>query len=253
MLSIDTMMPAGGLDLYSTARDPRARSHSMYSSTSASTQLRLADIAKQYGMGMHVENWREDQQPVRQYLPLQHIIGSLKRDRDEPVTYIEPPKSKTVRRSKTIDTPRTEDSFLDLLRTPKRRKTSLGSFAASETSANSDPDRRFAWQAAEHVAKEIPTSALPGLNHILNLSTITAEERDIFSEYAPKHLEDSQILMNEVLSLREQMTHEGDEEVLEDDDGAKTPVVPPERDAEVRKALEDWIDFNPSKRYIAKI
>lgn len=207
-------------------------------------------------------------QPIRQYLPLQHIIGSLKRDRDEHVRLFD---SEAIHRHRNSNnkplpdgnaaSPLSDDSFIKLLRTPKRRRTSDSSHAESHFTTDTDPDRRFSYQAAQHIPKEIPQSALPGLNHVLNLATITADERDIFTEYAPKHLEDPQILMNEVLQLRENMMDEEDNDKTSeagDNDAssfvrAPSPLIPPERDAEVRKALEEFVDFNRSHRYIAKI
>ena len=247
-------------------RPSHARSMSSFSSSSSSGGLRLADVAKQHGMGIHVENWREDMFPVRQYLPMQHIIGSLKRDRDEQVQYVRDEdvparRMSLIRRQSALAaaSPRSDDSFLNMLRTPKRRRTSGSSHTGSFCTTDSDPDRRFSYQSAEHTARDIPQSALPGLNHILNLATITADERDIFSEYAPKHLDDSHLLMNEVLQLREQMMDEDRKDEEDDlDDSASTaetwsPIIPPDRDAEVRMALEKFIDLDGANRFIAKI
>lgn len=243
---------------------PHARSMSSVSSSSSLAPLRLADLAKQHGMGIHVDNWREDMAPVRQHLPMQHIIGSLKRDRDELTTLKAFDDASSwdgmqfsLRKEASTASPMSEDSFMHMLRTPKRRRLSTTSRTDSQCTTDSDPDRRFSYQAAEHIAKDIPQSALPGLNHVLNLATITAEERDIFSEYAPKHLEDPQTLMNEVLQLREQMME--DEVKQEEAEGMGDmadmylDIVPLKRDAEVRKALEEFIDLNPSRHYIAKI
>jgi len=197
---------------------------------------------------------------------MQHIIGSLKRDRDEQVRFVRDEdvparKMNLIRRQSELATasPRSDDSFLHMLRTPKRRRTSGSSNTGSFCTTDSDPDRRFSYQSAEHTSRDIPQSALPGLNHILNLATITADERDIFSEYAPKHLDDPQLLMNEVLQLREQMMEEDAEDEEDDlDDSASTavagsPIIPPERDAEVRKALESFIDLDGANRFIANI
>lgn len=256
---------------WSDRRRSYAQSTSSTSSSSSVSAPRLADVVKEHGLGVHVENWREDMLPVRQYLPMQHIIGSLKRDRDEKVRYrhdVDPVKTVERRRKHEREvaamSPRSDDSFLDMLRSPKRRRVSE---ADSMCSTNSDPDRRFCYQAAEHVPKVIPQAALPGLNMVLNLATVTAGERDIFSEYAPKHLEDPQILMNEVLQLREKMMDETyDEETDEftddtNDDDAYSPsiedfslpIVPPEREAEVRRAFEDFVDLDGNNRFIAKI
>lgn len=239
------------------------RSASAVSPSSSSGSLRLADVAKQLGMGVHVENWREDTKLVQQHLPMQHIIGSLKRDRDEATsfkTFDNIPMWDDIKipaRSETsAQSPLTDDTFLQLLRSPKRRRCSWDSKADSPYTTCSDPDRRFSYQSPEHVPKEISQAALPGLNHVLNLSTITAEERDIFSEYAPKDLEDPHVLMNEVLNLRKVMV-EGDElsedAVAEDEDGVHRDLIPADRDAEVRKALEEFIDFSDTRRWIAKI
>lgn len=257
---------------WAECRRTYAQSTSSTSSLSSAVSApRLADVVKEHGLGVHVENWREDMLPVRQYLPMQHIIGSLKRDRDEKVRYthdVDPVRTVGRRRKHERDlaamSPRSDDSFLDLLRSPKRRRVSE---ADSAWSSNSDPDRRYSYQAAEHVSKEISQAALPGLNMALNLATLTAGERDIFSEYAPKHLEDPQILMNEVLQLREKMMNEAyDEETDEftddtnDESGDSpstedfhSPVVPLEREAEVRRAFEDFVDMDGNNRFIAKI
>ncbi len=243
---------------------------SSYSSISSSGGLRLADVAKQHGMGVHVENWREDMVPVRQYLPMQHIIGSLKRDRDEQVHFVRdedvPVRRRSLSRRQSeaaAASPRSDDSFLQLLRTPKRRRVSDFSNTSSygtQCTTDSDPDRRFSYQSADHPTKDIPPSALPGLNHVLNLATITADERDIFSEYAPKHLDDPQLLMNEVLQLREQMMGEdaqGEEGGGSDGKmstvGTGSPIISPERDAEVRKAFENFIDLDGRDPFIAEI
>ncbi|KAK5076735.1 hypothetical protein LTS08_005906 [Lithohypha guttulata] len=248
----------------SQRRQKYTRSRSSASSGSFSRALRLADIAKQHGFGMHVENWREDLLPVRQYLPMQHIIGSLKRDRDQAVNYVESPsiypaRDDIVQRQRELAalSPGSEDSFLDELRSPKRRRTSDCSRTESQCTTDSDPDRRFSYQTAEHVAKDIPQAALPGLNHVLNLSTITADERDIFTEYAPKHLDDSQLLMTELLQMRENMINGIDEEDTQDsaDAGVEefcSPVLPPEREAEVEKAFEDFLDLQDN-HFLAKI
>ncbi|KAK5944809.1 hypothetical protein PMZ80_002010 [Knufia obscura] len=244
------------------------RSISSYSSTSSNGGLRLADIAKQHGMGIHVENWREDQFPVRQYLPMQHIIGSLKRDRDEQVQYVReqdvPARRRSlIRRQSTLigTSPNHVDLSVQVSATPKRRRVSSSSHTSSQYTTESDPDRRFSYQSTEHMAKAIPQSALPGLSHVLNLATITATERDILSEYAPKQLDDQQLLMSEVLQLREHMMDEegrGEEDRNAgfDDDastiGAGSPIIPPERDAEVRKAFENFVVY-PDDRCIAKI
>jgi len=200
--------------------------------------------------------------PVRQYLPMQHIIGSLKRDRDEQARFVRnevvPPSRRNLisRQSELAATsPRREDSFLRKTRAPKRRRTSDSSYTGSQCTTDSDPDRRFSYQSADHTAKNISQSALPGLNHILTLATITADERDVFSEYAPKQLDDAQLLMNEVLQLRERMMGE-DEEDLNDSAsmaGAMSPTISPERDAEVRKAFENFVDLNGCDRFMAKI
>ena len=254
-------------------RSTRAESTSSFSSTTSTNRIRLAELAKQYGMGVHVENWREDATPIRQYLPLQHIIGSLKRDRDEKVLFRPEPEKEPKTPPRTLlrqyteadisaCSPKSDDSFLSLLRSPKRRRISDSSNADSDT----DPDRRFSWQASTHVAKELPEAALPGLNHILNLATITTNERNILSEYAPKHLDDSQVLMTEVLALRERMGDvEGAIETvglddLEDDANVDPellkltePIIPPERDEEVRTALKDFVAARRKGQYIAKI
>jgi len=254
---------------------PHARSMSSISSTSSNGGLRLADIAKQHGMGIHVENWREDMFPVRQYLPMQHIIGSLKRDRDEQASFRV--NEEVSARRKTligrqcelaVASPGSEDSFVHTARTPKRRRTSDSSNTDSQSTqctTDSDPDRRFSYQSVEHPAKEIPQSALPGLSHILNLATLTADERDIFSEFAPKHLDDSQLLMNEVLQLREKMMDEDQKDESDEKDegdvwdgtastvGAASPIISPERDAEVRKAFESFVDLDGSDPFLAKI
>lgn len=239
---------------YSTSPEP-----------SSSKGLRLADVAKQHGFGVHVENWREDMLPVRQYLPLQHIIGSLKRDRDETVRYMPSQFDKIdiVQRQRQLaaTSARSEDPFLNELRSSKRRRTSTSSRTESVCTVKSDPDRRFTYQAAEHSAKNIDQAALPGLNHILQLATITADERDIFSEYAPQHLDDSQLLMSEVLQMRERMIRGVDDTIKEEeiDDQLrdtqhedKDSFIPPERDAEVNKAFEDFVDLDGT-RFIAKL
>lgn len=259
---------------WSERRRSYARSTSSASTTSSVSAPRLADVVKEHGLGVHVENWREDLLPVRQYLPMQHIIGSLKRDRDEKVQYRHDFDSSTiVKRHRSSQSgaaaisPRSDDSFLDMLRSTKRRRISSTSQADSACSTTSDPDRRFSYQAVEHVSKEIPQAALPGLNMVLNLATVTAGERDIFSEYAPKHLEDPQMLMNEVLQLREKMIEQAyDEETDEftddtnDEDAYspatedfRVPIIPPEREAEVRRAFEDFVDLDGNNRFIAKI
>ncbi|KAK5317697.1 hypothetical protein LTR70_005702 [Exophiala xenobiotica] len=248
-----------------------ARSVSSISSASSGGGLRLADIARQHGMGIHVENWREDMFPVRQYLPMQHIIGSLKRDRDEQVCFrvdedVSAPRKNLIGRQSELasTSPRGEGSFVQTARTPKRRRTSDSSHTGSQSTlctSDSDPDRRFSYQSVEHMAKEIPQSALPGLSHILNLATITADERDIFSEFAPKHLDDPQLLMNEVLQLRERMMDEGEKDEKYEEDvwdgsastvGVGSPIIPPERDAEVRKAFENFVDLDGSDSILAK-
>ena len=255
-------------DLEAATQRSHARSVSSVSSASGTAPLRLADLAKQLGMGIHVDNWREDMAPVRQHLPLQHIIGSLKRDRDEPATAKATantfPWDGTqflIPTEQPMAFPRSEDSFLHALRTPKRRRLSASSRSDSQYTSDSDPDRRFSYQAAEHIAKDIPQSALPGLNHVLSFATITAGERDIFSEYAPKHLEDPQVLMSEALHLRDLMMkgeHEADEkendtEEVNDAASVHSDIVSTERDAEVRKALEEFIDMNMDMRCVAKI
>lgn len=244
-----------------------ARSNSTVSSASSGTGLKLKDVAKQYGFGMHVENWREDMQPVRQYLPMQHIIGSLKRDRDEQVRYFinDNSQSKKIHRARrqtvaSAASAGSNDSFLDALSTPKRRRISDSS-KASQYSAQSDPDRKFSYQVAGHASEDISEVALPGPNHVLNLATITADERDIFAEYAPKHLDDSQLLMNEVLGMQKPMvTHKSMNDFGEYTDehavssaGLRSPIIPPERDAEVRKAFEDFVDLSDNNRFIAKL
>lgn len=246
-------------------RPYKRRSPSQSSDPACSKALRLADIAKQHGFGVHVEHWREDMLPVRQYLPLQHIIGSLKRDRDETVQYVisQSDKLDIVQRQRRLaaTSPKSEDSFLTELRSPKRRRTSTTSSTRSYCT-ESDPDRRFSYQTAGHCARDIDQAALPGLNHILNLATITADERDIFSEYAPKHIDDSQLLMSEVLQMRERMI-QGEEGVVKVEETAEDQlcyalsderkgIVPPEKEAEVRKAFEDFVDLDET-RFVAKL
>jgi hypothetical protein len=253
--------------------EPRRRSSAKSASsrssnpTTTSAPLRLADVAKQHCMGIHTEAWREDIAPVRQYLPMQHIIGSLKRDRDDGTDFARPDQSsrhRAARHSMSADiaaaSPISDDSFLGMLRTPKRRRT----FDSSCTDATMTPDFDSDWHSGDqnydHIPKEIPRSALPGLNHMINLSTLTPSERDAFSEFAPPDLEDPHFLMNEVLHLREDMMSEyrDDESPGDLDDTSSTidtfsPIVPPEREIEVRRAFEEFIDYNDTKRYIAKI
>lgn len=233
-------------------RRSSAKSVSSRSSKSMSNPgpLRLADIAKQHCMGVHTEAWREDVMPVRQYLPMQHIIGSLKRDRDEAAEFTKPALSSRHRNARhslpddvAAASPISEDSFLQMLRTPKRRRTLDSSCADVPMTPEFDSDWTFGEQNYDHIPKEIPRSALPGLNHVLNLSTVTPTERDIFSEFAPQDLEDPHFLMNEVLHLREDMMSESrdDDDPGELDDTTSTldafsPIVPPEREIEVRKA-----------------
>lgn len=235
--------------------------------TATSGSLRLADVAKQHCMGVHTEDWREDMLPTRQYLPMQHIIGSLKRDRDDakdPVKSGTSARRRAGRHSMYEDvaaaSPRSDDSFMQMLRTPKRRRTLDDSYVEISDSFNVSPQWTSGYLDSEHIPLEIPRSALPGLNHVLNLSTITSEEHDAFSEYTPSNLEDPQLLMNEVLQLRGDMMDEtkDDDTPGELDDSSSTinefsPIVPPEREIEVRKAFEEFIDFSDSKRYIAKI
>lgn len=249
----------------------RSTSKSMSSLTAGSAptsgQLRLADVAKQHCMGVHTEDWREDMLPTRQYLPMQHIIGSLKRDRDE-VT--EPKKSGTslrrraARRSMYDDiaatSPKSDDSSMQMLRTPKRRRTLDNPYTEAPTALNIDPQLSSGYQDSDQILNGIPQSALPDVSHVLNLSTLTPDERDVFLEYTPPDLEDSQVLMNEVLQLQEDMIEEtkDDDTPGEMDDTTSTidettPIVPPEREIEVRKAFEEFIDFSDSKRWIAKI
>lgn len=235
--------------------------------TSNAAPLRLADVAKQHCMGVHTEAWREDVVPVRQYLPMQHIIGSLKRDRDDGVEFAKPASSSRrgpARHSMSIDlaaaSPRSDDSFLEMLRTPKRRRTLDNSYADAAIAPDFDTDWHYGEQNYDHIPKEIPRSALPGLNHVINLSTLTPNERDVFSEFAPQDLEDPHFLMNEVLHLRKDMMSEAkdDDDPGDLDDTSSTidafsPIVPPEREIEVRRAFEEFIDYNDTKRYIAKI
>lgn len=218
-------------------------------------------------MGIHTEDWREDLLPTRQYLPMQHIIGSLKRDRDDATDHIKPGTSSRRRAARhsmyedvTAASPKSDDSFIQMLRTPKRRRTLDDSFVEVPDTSNYHQHWTSGYQDSDQIPIEIPPSALPGLNHALNLSTLTPNERDVFSEYAPPHLEDPQLLMNEVLQLRESMVDDSkdDETPGELDDTSSTidefsPIVPPEREFEVRKAFEEFIDFSDSKRFIAKI
>lgn len=251
-------------EIFSRPQPRQGRSNT--SEASRNTGLRLADVAKQHGFGVHVENWREDMLPVRQYLPMQHIIGSLKRDRDETVRYM-PSQADRVdlvqrQRQLAARSPRSEESFADESRSPKRRRTSENSRTESVHTVTSDPDRRFSYQSAEHSAKDIDQAALPGLNHILNLATITAEERDIFTEYAPRRLDDSQLLMSEVLQMRERMIRGVDDAIKEEgidkyqlqdlEDQQSDHIIPPERVAEVNKAFEDFIDLDGT-HVIAKL
>lgn len=256
------------------SRQPQSYRRSAKSVSSLATaqngrsgSLRLADVAKQHCMGVHTEDWREDMLPTRQYLPMQHIIGSLKRDRDE-TTKASKSGSASRRRAGRLSSfddvaaasPMSDDSFMQMLRTPKRRRTIDHTHVEEPSIFDLDPNWTLDQQDLKEIPPEIPRSALPGLNHILNLSTITPDERNTFSEYAPPDLEDPQLLMNEVLSFREDATDEVKDEDTpgELDDTSSTidgcsPVVPPERDVEVRKAFEEFIDFSDSKRYIAKI
>lgn len=186
---------------------------------------------------------------------MQHIIGSLKRDRDEyDPCYDAGAGSMTLsdvsgHPSLASVSPRSEDSFLQSLRSSKRRRASTISHAWSTSTTDTDPDRRFSWQSNTHKSKGISSSALPGLNQILAGATITANERDIFSEYAPKQLHDPQVIMREVLQLREQMADEGDEikEHEVEDGHASTfntspATMQPEQEEQIRQAFKSFID-----------
>lgn len=262
----------------SVRRKSSAQSIASMSSTSSSSRsgnLRLAEVAKQHCMGIHTEAWREDILPVRQYLPLQHIVSSLKRDRDEEA---KPPQvgnqwsRKAMRPSGygdddnvAIASPTSDDSFLHMLNVPKRRRTVDSSQSGSPSVVSADSHSQFSYQAPDRASAHISRSALPRHNHAL-ASTLTPDERDIFSKYALPTLQDAQILMDEVIQLNDQIVDEHEEQHDDDDDDdtahvdnaaiatdAMLPVMPSEREIEVGQAFDEFIDFNDSKRCSAKI
>jgi hypothetical protein len=51
----------------------------------------------------------------------------------------------------------------------------------------------------------VPYEALPGLNKAINMATLTSDEREFFTMFAPGNLKDPQLLMNIVVQERHQM------------------------------------------------
>lgn len=201
--SSDGRSPASS-DSQQSSRTP-IRKRSLHRPTSLSSQLNLAQLAKIRVMAVHVENWRDDSQCAQQHIGLQHVIGSLRRDEDDSVDQGMPHSE----RDYIVDIPATpawsEDSFLHLLRSPKSDQHSTSTKASGLTPETPNEQYQESEQAPEPSKASIATAALPGLNMALNIATLTASERAMFAELAPKDLEDPHVLNAEVLRSRMQM------------------------------------------------
>lgn len=235
----DGRSPASS-DSQHSSRTP-IRKRSQPRPPSFSSQLNLAQLAKQQVMAVHVENWRDDAHSVQQHIGMQHILGSLKRDEDENVGQAILPSEIDYSRDIPATPAWSEDSFLQLLRSPASDHASTSTKVLGLTPESPNEESSQLHHSPGHDVTDIATAALPGLNMALNIATISASERALFAGFAPKTLEDPHALNAEVLrSRREMMTSTSDETKVEE----RSPAIGEEH-SRVATDFDEFIDFQP--------